>query len=132
MVPQSLRPVHQLAIIRAGRPLHLCVPLEWGLRVWFQHAPVLGFEFPAFALVHCPVFVNVIHRTRFIRVTPECPVPQHVVEEGVTSVEGFPCHHCAVVVGPASDNRVEIVDQFRLRGISAGSDDLAQFRRHAP
>src|SRR5215469_2558497 len=55
---QSLRPVDQVAIEGAGVSPHFYMPLDNRCGVFLKDASVLGFEPPAFALVHCPVSVS--------------------------------------------------------------------------
>src|ERR1051326_6481588 len=125
MVPQSLRPVDEVAIIRTGRTLHLCVASNRCCAMRFQPSTILGREFPAFALVHRPIFAR-YPSSSFIRVTTVCPAPQHVVEQGITSLEGFFRHHHSVVIRPSQNDRIEVRDQPRLRSRPLLSNDLAQ------
>src|SRR5262249_15072545 len=83
MVFKSLRPIDEIAIIRTSTSLHLHVALDRCGSMSPKGDAFLVFEPPAFALVHCPVFVY--HPSSvLVGVSGACPVAEHLIELVVT------------------------------------------------
>jgi hypothetical protein len=125
VVPQALRPVGQVSIIRAGSAAHLHVAQDEGGAGRFQHMAFLSSERPASALVHCPIF-PCSPPGCFVRGSVFGPCPHLSIELAVASTERGLCNGRAVIVGPASDDRGEFPNQRLLRGVLVCSDDVSQ------
>src|SRR4051794_12143962 len=74
----------------------------------------LGHELPLRAGLHVPV-ARRYPPPVFLRVPPHGPVPELAEKPTVTGVEHFFSDHRPVVVRPAPDEWVELLDERRLR-----------------
>ena len=63
----------------------------------------------------------------FLGMPPFGPRPQHLEDGGVHLIEGHFACHMPVIVGPASDNGVELGNQIRRCGLLVGLHDLPDF-----
>ncbi len=97
---ESLTPVEEVSVVRAGSPFDFGVPLDMRLTMLPQDR-FLARELPSFSLSHMPVFLR-NPALSLVRVSASCPSAQSEVEHIVTAMERFCYHRSAMIIGPSS------------------------------
>ena len=128
MSAQSDTPIKPVAVIRTPRSLHLDMPHDGRLSMFeqgYRLSVECGAKAPMLSTVCSPVTVN-DPVAGFMRMTTTCPSPQLLKDEMVEFLKtGFADHGC-IIVCPASNARIQLSNQGRLRGGSMGLDDATE------
>jgi hypothetical protein len=123
----SCRPVSPVPVIWAGLPLHFNVPHNRHAPVLVQRRPISIPEVPAVAWRGIPIAMD--HPTPTLARMPEKrPSSELLIESMVEQLEGRRAHYRPIVIGPASDHRVEHPNQVRLLGCLVLADQLREPR----
>lgn len=116
MSAESGCPVDPIPVLRATRAHDFGIPTDRRVAVSPQFAAGGRFARPlTFAWV--PVLLADPPR-RFVRMTAPCPATPVGLEHSIPADEGLFGGHRRLVVAPSPDDRVEAVDEPRLRGRS--------------
>src|SRR5262245_25393711 len=125
--PPSCRPITPVPVIRAGLPLHFAVSNNWYASMLVEARPGLLPEVPAVAGRDVPVATD--HPPpAFARMPEERPPSKLLVQAVVEPMKGLRTDHRAVVIGPASDERVEQANKIDLPCRFVPADELRQLR----
>src|SRR2546430_1721021 len=125
MGSESLAPIQQIPIVRAGCSFDLDMTLDLGLVMLPEHGSPVG-EAPPFSLIYMPVFVrNPDHA--FLRMSAFGPALKLLKEDVSAVMEGFFGDHTAIVIRPSMYHLVQFFDELSLWGMDVLSDEELQF-----
>src|SRR5215472_10128461 len=118
----------QIAIVGTGLAVYLLVALDGNRCVLFEHISVLGLTCPTSSLIYGPILPT-NPSSAFVGMSVSCPGPELAGEPVVAA--GVPVfgHHCPIVVGPAHNHWVEMVNQRCLWGCLVVPYDLSKLCR---
>ena len=121
------RPIAPVAVVQARLPLHFDVSHNGDTRVLVECWSVAVPESPAFAGCGVPISLDGPSPT-FAGVPEKRPSSELLIQAVVEQMKGPCTDHCTIVIGPASDDRVEDADQVRLLGRFMLTDQCRQRR----
>lgn len=121
------RPVSPVPVVRTNRVLHFRVPRDRHVGVLIEGRPLGISQHPTPPGRGVPV-TRCDPLPGFAWVAVVRPSPQCIVQVVVELVERLRAHHCALVVGPSGDGRVEQTNEIALLGCLVPADALRQLR----
>jgi hypothetical protein len=127
VLPPPCRPIPPVPVIRAGLPLHFDVSHNRHARVLVEGRSLSLPKLPALAWRGIPVAADDPPPT-FARVPEKRPSSELLIESVVEPMEGLRADDRPIVVGPASDDRVQHPTQVRLLGRLVLADQRRQPR----
>src|SRR5262245_40193501 len=119
------RPIAPVAVVQARLPLHFDVSHNGDTRVLVECWSVAGPERPACAGCGVPVALDSPSPT-FAGVPEKRPSSALLIQAVVEQMQGLRTDHRPIVIGPASDDRVEEADPVRLLGRFMLTDQCRQ------
>src|SRR5262249_22495763 len=121
----SCRPIAPVAVVRARLPLHFDVSHNGDTRVLVECWSLGIPEVPAFAGGGVPIALDDPPPT-FAWVPEKRPSSELLIQSVVEQMKRPRTDHCTIVIGPASDDRVQDADQVCLRGRLVLTDQRRQ------
>src|SRR5215472_4804631 len=109
------RPIAPVPVVQACFPLHFDVSHNRDTRVPVERWSLGIPEGPAFARGGVPIALDDPPPT-FAWVPEKRPSSELLIQSVVEQMKRPRTDHCPIVIGPASDDRVQEADQVRLRG----------------
>ena len=119
------RPIAPVAVVQARLPLHFDVSHNGDTRVLVECWSVAVPERPAFAGRGVPISLDGPSPT-FAGVPEKRPSSELLIQAVVEQMKGLCTDHRTLVIGPASNDRVEDADQVRLLGCLVLTDQRRQ------
>ena len=119
------RPIAPVPVVQARLPLHFDVSHNGDTRVPVERWSLAIPEVPAFAGGGVPVSLDGPPPT-FARMPEKRPSSELLIQAVVEQMERPRTDHRTIVIGPASDDRVEDADQVRLLGRLVLTDQRRQ------
>jgi hypothetical protein len=121
------RPIAPVAVVRARLSLHFDVSHNGDTRVLVECWSVTVPERPAFAGRGVPISLDDPSST-FAGVPEKRPSSELLIQAVVEQMKGLRTDYRTIVIGPASNDRVEDADQVRLLGRLMLTDQRRQRR----
>ena len=119
------RPIAPVAVVQARLPLHFDVSHNGDTRELVECWSVAVPESPAFAGRGIPISLDCPSPT-FAGVPDKRPSSELLIQSVVEQMKGLRTDHRTIVIGPASNDRVEDADQVRLLGCLVLTDHRRQ------
>jgi hypothetical protein len=127
MGAETLRPVHQVSVVRAGRPFDLQMEPDAHTVVPSKHLSIRADKRPGGASSGRPV-LPLEPRVALAGVAEARPVPEQFEEVVIAPAEHPGGPHRPVIPSPSGDDRGQGGDQVSLACCPMGMDDQAQVR----
>ena len=126
MASQAHTPIHPVSVIRAARALDLHISADRGPIVRIQAEGTVGrLEDPPSPLIYSPVFAR-RPALFLVRMPVDSPGTEHRIEHVVDLGEDARTRDVRVVMSPADNHRIQMLDQRALFRMTMAMDHCAE------